>query len=97
MRDYGNEVIYIVLVIYDISDNKHRQKMAKYLESYGHRVQKSCFEARLNKKQYGEMLSGLEKRVREEDNLRIYQIRSYEEIKLFGSKDYSMEEDVIII
>lgn len=97
MQDYGNEATYIVLVIYDISDNKHRLKMAKYLGRYGHRVQRSCFEARLNKKKYEEMVAGLEKIVEEEDNLRIYRIRSYEEIRLLGSKDYSLEEDVIII
>ena len=97
MRDYGNEVTYIVLVIYDISDNKRRLKISKYLESYGHRVQKSCFEARLSKKKYEQMISDLEKMVTEEENIRIYRIRSYEEIRLIGSKDYSQEEDIIII
>ena len=43
------------------------------------------------------MISGLEKRAMEEDNIRIYRIRGYEEVKLIGSRDYSMEEDVIII
>lgn len=29
---------YIVLVIYDITDNKRRNRMVKYLERYGMRV-----------------------------------------------------------
>ena len=34
---------YIVLVIYDIVDNKRRNRMVKCLERYGVRVQKSAF------------------------------------------------------
>ena len=41
---------YIVLVIYDITDNKRRNRMVKYLERYGMRVQRSAFEAFLTKK-----------------------------------------------
>ena len=36
---------YVVVIIYDISEDKQRLKMAKFLNSYGHRVQKSAFEA----------------------------------------------------
>ena len=37
----------IVLVIYDITNNKKRKKMVKCLEQYAIRVQKSCFEGLL--------------------------------------------------
>lgn len=43
---------FIVLMIYDIVDNKRRNKMVKCLEAYGVRVQKSAFEALLNRRQY---------------------------------------------
>ena len=46
------ELKYRVLIIYDITDDKHRLKLSKYLSSFGSRVQKSAFEAKLNKKQY---------------------------------------------
>ena len=36
---------YIVLVIYDITENKRRNRMVKCLERYGVRVQRSAFEA----------------------------------------------------
>ena len=32
----------LVLVIYDIPDNKRRTKLATFLEGYGRRVQKKC-------------------------------------------------------
>lgn len=47
---------FIVLMIYDIVDNKRRNKMVKCLEAYGVRVQKSAFEALLNRRQYEKML-----------------------------------------
>ena len=43
---------FIVLIIYDIVDNRRRTKMVKCLEAYAVRVQKSAFEGRLTKKQY---------------------------------------------
>ena len=44
-----NDQKYVVLIIYDIVNNKQRVKMANLLSSYGTRVQKSAFEARLSK------------------------------------------------
>lgn len=88
---------YVVLIIYDIISNKHRVKMAKLLSSYGARVQKSAFEARLTKRQYDKMLSDIEKMLKPEDNVRIYRMTGYEEIHTFGSKDYETFEDVVII
>ena len=48
----ADERRYIVLVIYDIVDNKRRNRMVKCVERYGIRVQKSAFEAFLSKKKY---------------------------------------------
>lgn len=36
------EKFYKALIIYDIIDDKKRNRMAKFLESYGVRVQKSA-------------------------------------------------------
>lgn len=47
---------FIVLVIYDVVDNKTRNHLVKCLERYGVRVQKSAFEALLNRKQYEAMM-----------------------------------------
>ena len=88
---------YVVLIIYDIISNKHRVKMAKLLSSYGARVQKSAFEARLTKRQYEKMHTDIEKMLKPEDNVRVYRMTGYEEIHTFGSKDYETFEDVVII
>lgn len=88
---------YIILVIYDIISNKQRVKMAKLLSGYGSRVQKSAFEARLNRKQYAKLLADIKKMLRTEDNVRIYKLHSYEEIVTFGDREYDTFEDVIII
>jgi len=40
----ADERRYIVLLIYDIVDNKRRSRMVKCVERYGVRVQKSAFE-----------------------------------------------------
>ena len=88
---------YIVLIIYDISDNKQRLKVAKYLSGYGVRVQKSAFEARLNKRLFTMMVKGLDLILKPEDNVRIYRLQGYEEIKVFGSRNYMNDDDVIIV
>lgn len=41
----------LVLIIYDIINNKTRSKMVKLLESYGRRVQKSAFEVLIASRQ----------------------------------------------
>ena len=38
VEDEGNDK-YLILIIYDISDNKHRLKISKLLEGYGTRIQ----------------------------------------------------------
>lgn len=88
---------YVVLIIYDIISNKQRVKMAKLLASYGARVQKSAFEARLTQRQYEKMLSDIKKMLEPEDNVRIYRMTGYEEIHTFGTKEYETFEDVVII
>lgn len=37
------------LIIYDIVDDKRRNKLVKFLQGYGFRVQKSCFEVMISK------------------------------------------------
>lgn len=88
---------YVVLIIYDIISNKQRVKMAKLLSGYGNRVQKSAFEARLNKKQYARFLRDIRRMLNKDDNVRIYRLHGYEEILTFGDKEYEIIEDVIVI
>lgn len=88
---------YVILVIYDIISNKQRVKMAKLLSSYGTRVQKSAFEARLTRKQFAKLNADIKRILKPDDNIRIYKLYDYEEIITYGSKEYEQFEDVIII
>jgi CRISPR-associated protein Cas2 len=62
-----------VVVSYDIPDNKRRSRVAKVLEGYGYRVQKSVFECELSPELYEKMKKRLEKRIKpDQDSIRYY-------------------------
>jgi CRISPR-associated protein Cas2 len=88
---------YLVVVIYDVVDNKRRSKLAKYLKSFGFRIQRSAFECVLDKKNYDKLVGGIDKYISNEDLLRIYRLTGYADIKLWGSVDEVDFEEVIII
>ena len=86
---------YIVLVIYDITDNRRRARM-KCLERYGIRVQKSAFEAFLTEKKYDRMVeltSGLIDPAT--DSLRIYLLANHTSVRSWGIGDRHVEDVVI--
>ena len=63
----------LVLVVYDVADNKRRNKLAKYLEGYGNRIQLSVFECHLSLKQMRQLYKKVASQVSaEEDNVRFY-------------------------
>jgi CRISPR-associated protein Cas2 len=62
-----------VVVVYDIVEDRKRNRLAKVLANYGHRVQKSVFECDLEDQQYLRMKGALEKEIDpEEDSVRYY-------------------------
>ena len=88
---------YIVLVIYDIVNNKKRNRMVKCLESYGIRVQKSAFEAYLTKKKYEQLMQDACKIIdKDVDSLRIYLLANNTSVRAWGLGDTHID-DVIII
>ena len=103
MRDYEeNEFLvederrYIVLVIYDITDDRRRTRMVKCLERYGIRVQKSAFEAFLTEKKYERMMeltSGLIDPAT--DSLRVYLLANHTSVRSWGIGDRHVEDVVI--
>jgi len=65
----------LVLVTYDIPDNKRRTKLATFLEGYGRRVQKSVFECFLSLGEMRALHQQVQRRIKlEEDNVRFYWI-----------------------
>lgn len=96
----SDELKYKVLIIYDITEDKPRIKLSKLLSSYGIRVQKSAFEACLNKKQYEKLVFELDRYVgREdrEDSIRVYKLYEDSEVITYGKADKVIFDDVIIV
>ena len=93
----SNELKYRVLIIYDITEDKPRIKLSKLLSSYGVRVQKSAFEASLNKKQYEKLIFELDRYVGREDSIRVYKLYEDSEVITYGKADEAIFEDVIIV
>lgn len=87
-----------VLIIYDITNNKRRTKLAKYLNGYGFRVQKSAFEAKVEMGLYRKLLKEIPKYIdTEEDSVRIYKIIGSGEVTLYGNNLELISEEVLII
>lgn len=85
------------LLIYDIIENKRRTKLARYMEGYGVRVQKSAFEIRVNKKKFEEMLAGIPQFVTDEDSVKLYKIHGNGEVYCWGNAKPEISEEVIIV
>jgi CRISPR-associated protein Cas2 len=63
----------VYLVVYDVSDDRRRARLAELLKDYGFRVQKSVFECRLEPAGLTEMQKRLATRIdRVRDSLLIY-------------------------
>jgi CRISPR-associated protein Cas2 len=92
--DYGRSLI---LIIYDIIDNKKRNKFSKLLEGYGNRVQKSAFEAKLTKKQYDKLISIIPKYCDESDSIRVYKLSGKCQVTCWGCQDITDEDDIVVI
>lgn len=88
---------FIVLMIYDIVDNKRRNKMVKCLEAYGVRVQKSAFEALLNRRQYEKILQESSILIDEAvDSLRVYVLDDIIDVYTWGIGERK-ETDCVIL
>ena len=89
-----------VIVSYDISDDRRRQKVAKVLKDFGERVQFSVFEADVDQNQF----KRLEQRIiecldQDEDSVRIYPLCSscISKVKILGQGILIQDPDFIIV
>lgn len=88
---------YLVMVCYDIIDNKRRNKIVKLLEGYMLRVQKSVFEGMLEQKTYKKLKAALEEFVRQDENVRIYKISGNGDVCVLGNAAELENDDFIIL
>jgi CRISPR-associated protein Cas2 len=65
----------LVIVVYDIPDDKRRTKLSNFLEGYGRRIQYSVFECFLSLNEMQRLYEMTLKKVEtQEDNVRFYWI-----------------------
>ncbi len=90
----------MLLVSYDISDNKLRTNFSKYLKKFGYRLQYSVFQIdnsdRLLKNISAEIKNNYEKRFKESDSVIIYRMTKNCEVTRYGYAK-NEEKDLIII
>lgn len=94
--DSRSEKIY-ALVVYDIVDNKQRNKFAKLLNGYGYRVQKSGFEINVTRPKFEKLISLIPRYCTEIDTIRIYKINVKSEVIKWGIDRTPNQEDVIMV
>ena len=90
-----------VIISYDISDTKRRNKIAKILEGHGYRVQYSVFECDLDRKK----LAALQKRLKplvkvsEWESIRIYPLdaASAQKVEVIGKDMARFLQPTIVI
>ena len=90
----------LIIIAYDIKDNKRRNRVARTMKDYGTRVQYSVFECNLEDKIFDKMKDRLSSvKDMEDDNIRIYILcnASKGSIYVFGSGKVTEDEDVYIV
>jgi CRISPR-associated protein Cas2 len=88
------------LVCYDIVSDRRRNKVAKLLESYGLRVQKSVFECVLDQQQYETLSKYLVRLVnKKEDQIRFYPMSVHNRCKVavLGTQPEYVVDDAAFI
>ena len=92
--------VKMIVVSYDISDDKLRTKFAKYLSRFGHRLQYSVFEIdnspRIVDNIVNDLKNRYEKLFSQQDSVIIFKLSSSCEVLRFGYAKND-EKDFIII
>lgn len=88
----------LVLVIYDVTDDKRRRRLHKFLSSYLIPVQRSCFETYLTQSELNEIRLKLTHYIdKYEDNVRIYELSAYGKVYNYGLDVENEVEEIVII
>ncbi len=90
----------MLLVSYDISDNKLRTRFSKFLKKFGHRLQYSVFEIRNSRRilnhVIAEIKNDFEKEFTEMDSIIIFDLSEQCKKITFGYAKHDDEEVIII-
>ena len=84
----------MILVSYDISNNKKRNKFAKFLLKYGHRIQYSVFEIENSQKILNNIIAEINNRFAKSfdqtDSVYIFELSSTCNVRRYG---YALNEE----
>lgn len=85
-----------MVIVYDIEKNSKRSKVAKILEQYGNRVQKSVFECHLTDRESNELKKiFLGMSFDTSDSIRFYSLEadSLKKIEKIGGVDFNINKN----
>lgn len=97
-RNRGRSML--VMISYDVVDDKKRLKLMKFLKDYGDRVQKSVFECNLSANTYERVKDGVEVIInKRKDRVRYYRICKgcVDRVEVSGWGEVTEEEDFILL
>ncbi len=80
-------------VVYDITDDKERAKIARLLKSYGFRVQKSVFECRLTKGEKQKLIRDLMSLNVQTGSIKVYRLEYSWKPCIIGNKGSQNPDD----
>lgn len=90
----------LVLIAYDIANKKRLRKVARLMEEYGVRVQKSVFECRLQPAQVDKLIERVKPKLKpREDRIHLYRICEACQARFagFGVCGHLTEDERILI
>lgn len=90
----------LVMISYDVVDDKKRLKLMKFLKDYGERVQKSVFECHLSSKTYEKVKADVENIInRRKDRVRYYRICKgcMDRTEISGWGEVIEEEEFVLV
>ncbi len=95
-KSLASDKVYI-LVIYDVVNDKKRNKLAKLLKGYGFRIQKSAFEAKISASKYRKLIKELEVFWHTGDCIRVYKLVGDGQVITIGKPRVNVDIDDVII
>lgn len=82
-------------IIYDVTDDRERTRVAKILIGYGFRVQKSVFECKLSRGDRKSLVARLEALALQTGSVKLYRIHSRAEHTVIGKPMVDPDEAAI--
>ena len=90
----------LILISYDISDDKKRTRLAKKLKDFGPRVQYSVFEADVQKEELDKLKKILDQtELENSDSIRLYRLclECKKSITIWGEGQITEDKDYYIV